>query len=87
MQTLFKNLFTKKLSINHKIQAGHSILAHSRPDKIGTPRLLPLDIRNIHKGISAKKSAQTLCPAFIKCTLKYQKINFFTISALLNFII
>jgi len=25
----------------HDTQAGHSIFAHSRPDKIGTPRLLP----------------------------------------------
>jgi hypothetical protein len=45
-------------------QAGHSIFAHSRPDKIGTPRLLPLYIRNILKGISAKKSAQISYPAF-----------------------
>jgi hypothetical protein len=45
-------------------KAGHSIFAHSRPDKIGTPRLLPLYIRNILHGISAKKSAQILCPAF-----------------------
>src|SRR4030043_593253 len=36
------------------VQAGHSILAHSRPDKIGTPRLLPLYIRNIFNGLSAK---------------------------------
>ena len=34
--------------------AGYSIFAHSRPDKIGTPRLLPLYIRNILNGISAK---------------------------------
>jgi hypothetical protein len=47
------------------IKAGHSTFAHSRPDKIGTPRLLPLYIRNILKGISAKKSAQILYPAFI----------------------
>jgi hypothetical protein len=26
------------------LQAGHSIFAHSRPDKIGTPRLLSLYI-------------------------------------------
>jgi hypothetical protein len=44
-------------------QAGHSILAHSRPDEIGTPRLLPLYIRNILNGILAKKSAQIPCPA------------------------
>jgi hypothetical protein len=54
-----------KLFINYNIKAGHSILAHSRPDKIGTPRLLPLYIRNILNGISAKKSAQILCPAFL----------------------
>src|SRR3989304_4708025 len=54
-----------KLSINYDIQAGHSTFAHSRPDKIGTPRLLPLYIRNIFNGISAKKSAQILCPAFL----------------------
>jgi hypothetical protein len=52
-----------KLFINYNIKAGHSILAHSRPDKIGTPRLLPLYIRNILKGLSAKKSAQILYPA------------------------
>src|SRR4030042_1527462 len=33
----------QKSSLNHDIQAGHSTFAHSRPDKIGTPRLLPLD--------------------------------------------
>src|SRR4030042_6418440 len=44
-----------KLSVNHDTQAGHSIFAHSRPDKIGTPRFLPLYIRNILNGISAKK--------------------------------
>ena len=27
--------------MNHYTEAGHSIFAHSRPDKIGTPRLLP----------------------------------------------
>jgi hypothetical protein len=43
--------------------AGHSTFAHSRPDKIGTPRLLPPYIRNILNGISAKKSAQILCHA------------------------
>jgi hypothetical protein len=26
-------------------QAGHGIFAHSRPEKIGTPGFLPLDIR------------------------------------------
>ena len=61
MQTLFLSL-----SINYDTQAGHSIFAHSRPDKIGTPRLLPLYIRNILNGISAKKSAQILCPAFFE---------------------
>jgi hypothetical protein len=64
MQTLFKNLFTK-LFVNYDIQAGHSIFAHSRPDRIGTPRLLPLYIRKILNGISAKKSTQILCPAFL----------------------
>jgi hypothetical protein len=29
------------------------------------PRLLPLYIGNIFNGISAKKSAQILCPAFL----------------------
>jgi len=58
-------IYLPKLSINHDTQAGHSIFAHSRPDKIGTPRLLPLYIRNILNGISAKKSAQILCPAFL----------------------
>jgi hypothetical protein len=28
-------------------QSGYSIFAHSRPDKIGTPRLLPLDLLDI----------------------------------------
>jgi len=72
-------------------QAGHSILAHSRPDKIGTPRLLPFYIRNILKGISAKKSAQILSPAFliefVRGTLRNRKINFFTTSAVLSCII
>ena len=36
------------------MQAGHSIFAHSRPDKIGTARLLPLYIRNLLNRISAK---------------------------------
>ena len=53
------------LLIIHDIQAGYSIFAHSRLDKIGTPRLLPLYIRNILNGISAKKSAQILYPAFL----------------------
>ena len=47
-------IYLPKLSINYDIQAGHSIFAHSRPDKIGTPRLLPLDFRNIVNGLSAK---------------------------------
>ncbi|MFH1015086.1 MAG: hypothetical protein V1762_04110, partial [Nitrospirota bacterium] len=46
------------------IKAGHNILAHSPPDKIGTPRFLP-HYKNILSGISAKKSAQTPCPAFL----------------------
>ena len=46
-------------------QASHSIFAHSRPDKIGTPRFLPLYIRYILNGISAKKSAQILYLAYI----------------------
>src|SRR3972149_7612332 len=58
-------IYLPKLYINHDKQAGHSIFAHSRPDKIGTPRLLPLYIRNILNGISAKKSAQILCPSFL----------------------
>jgi len=33
-----------KLFIIHNIQAGHSIFAHSRSDKIGTPRLLPTSL-------------------------------------------
>jgi hypothetical protein len=65
MQTLLRNLFLLKLFIIHGIQAGYSIFAHSRPDKIGTARLLPLYIRNIINGISAKKSAQILYPAFL----------------------
>jgi hypothetical protein len=51
-------------------QAGHGIFTHSRPDKIGTPypmsrrpRLLPLDIRDILNGLSAKESAQIPYPA------------------------
>ncbi len=31
------------LSIPDSVLAGYSIFAHSRPDKIGTPRLLPPD--------------------------------------------
>src|SRR3990170_5306513 len=55
--------FLYKNKQSPSIIAGHSIFAHSRPDKIGTPRLLPLYIRNILNGISAKKSAQILYPA------------------------
>jgi hypothetical protein len=58
--------------MNHNTKAGHSILAHSRPDKIGTPRLLPLYIRNILNGISAKKSAQILCTAFLFGLMDYR---------------
>src|SRR3989304_8589223 len=57
--------FLYKNKQSPSIIAGHSIFAHSRPDKIGTPRLLPLYIRNILNGISAKKSAQILYPASI----------------------
>jgi hypothetical protein len=45
--------------IDHDKQAVHNIFAYSRPDKIG------IYIRNILKGISAKKSAQILYPAFL----------------------
>ena len=46
---------------------GYSIFAHSRPDKIGTPRLLPLDFQNISSDYRsttrrAKESAQILYP-------------------------
>jgi len=47
--------------------AVYSIFAHSRPDKIGTPRLLPLYIWYILNGISAKKSAQIIYPAIYCC--------------------
>jgi len=43
--------------------AGYSIFAHSRPDKIGTPRFLPLYKLYIVNGLSAKKSAQIQYPA------------------------
>jgi len=33
---------------------GYSIFAHSRPDKIGTPRLLPLDFQNISSDYQQK---------------------------------
>jgi hypothetical protein len=45
-------------------QIGHSILAHSRPDKIRTPRLLPLDCFRYFIGLSAKESAQIPCPTY-----------------------
>jgi hypothetical protein len=45
------------------ILGGYSIFAHSRPDKIGTPRLLPLDLYEYFIGLSAKKSAQIPWPA------------------------
>jgi hypothetical protein len=45
------------------MRAGHSIFAHSRPDKIGTARLLPLDLYEYFIGLSAKKSAQIPWPA------------------------
>jgi hypothetical protein len=43
--------------------AGYSIFAHSHTDKIGTARLLPLYIRNILIGLSAKETTQILYPA------------------------
>jgi hypothetical protein len=43
--------------------AGHSILAHSRPDKIGTPRFLPLYIGIFSIDYQQKKSAQIPYPA------------------------
>ncbi len=46
------------------IKAEHSIFAHSRPDKIEAPRFLPLYFLNRFHGLSAKKTAQTLCSAF-----------------------
>jgi hypothetical protein len=36
------------------MMAGYSIFAHSRPDKIGTPRLLPLDIKIVLKDYQQK---------------------------------
>jgi hypothetical protein len=45
-------------------QAGHDIFAHSRPNKIRTPRLLPLDIYRYFIGLSAKESAQIPYPAY-----------------------
>jgi hypothetical protein len=57
------------------IPKGDNLFAHSRPDKIGTPRLLPLYIRNILIGISAKKSPQRLSPfgSGLKNSLRRQK--------------
>jgi hypothetical protein len=51
------------------IETGYSIFAHSRPDKIGAPRLLPLYYLNIFFGLSAKKSVQILYPVSSKCML------------------
>jgi hypothetical protein len=61
--------------------AGYSIFAYPRPDKIGTPRLLPLYIRNILNGLSAKESAQIPYPAIyyhikIKNNSYYNKREF-----------
>jgi len=44
-------------------EAGYGIFAHSRPDKIGTARLLPLYIWYILNGLSAKETAQIPYPA------------------------
>jgi len=44
------------------IPKGDNLFAHSRPDNSGTPRLLPLYIRNIFIGLSSKKSARRLSP-------------------------
>ncbi len=37
------------------LKAGHSIFTHSRPDKIGTPRLLPLYFKNTLSDYRQKK--------------------------------
>ena len=57
--------------------AGYSIFAHSRPDKIGTPRLLPLDLYKYFIGLSAKKSAQILYPAIteLESYVKSEKLK------------
>jgi hypothetical protein len=62
---VFQNIILNKLFTNHEMRAGHSIFAHSRPDKIGAPRLLPLDLYEYFIGLSAKKSAQIPWPARI----------------------
>ncbi|MFH1702790.1 MAG: hypothetical protein ABIB41_05065, partial [Nitrospirota bacterium] len=58
-------IYLPKLFIIHDTQAGHSIFAHSRPDKIGTPRILPLYIRNILIGLSAKKIRSNTMPCLL----------------------
>jgi hypothetical protein len=74
------------------VKAGHSIFAHSRPDKIGTPRLLPLYIKNILNGLSAKKSAQILYPSYLlfywlKIKVKFHHKKVITFSTLKTFCI
>lgn len=55
-------------------EAGYNIFAHSRPDKIGTPRLLPhYYFENFAVGISAKKSAQIPYP--VSCFMDYLEVN------------
>ena len=69
---IYKNFFVE--------QAGHNIFAHSRPDKIGTPRLLPLDLYEYFIGLSAKKSAQIPCPACLSWLVN----NLFKIKVYIN---
>jgi hypothetical protein len=48
------------LSREEEGEAGYGIFAHSRPDKIGTARLLPLYIRNLHWIISKRNRSNTI---------------------------
>ncbi len=41
--------------LNKLLKAGHSIFAHSRPDQIGTPRLLPLYFKDLLSDYRQKK--------------------------------
>jgi len=55
MKIPFKGFFHSKVYFETADMAGHSIFAHSRPDKIGTPRLLPLYIRIFLSDYQQKK--------------------------------
>jgi hypothetical protein len=68
----FFSVMKLTLFLSGNKKTGHSIFAHSRPDKIGAPRLLPHPPHippyqggdgGVCIGLSAKEAAQILYPA------------------------